>query len=104
MVDKRLLIICGVSLADRPSSREILERYKLVDVEVVLKKKRLFCFGLVKSCRENDPLTRIQEMDVPGRCPKGKRKRLGTTVFAKILQILEFRRIKPPTIMNGELS
>ena len=47
--DRRMLRrMCGVSLADRVNSNEILERCKLVDVEVMLKKKRLFWFGHVK--------------------------------------------------------
>ena len=67
--------MCGVSLADRISSREILERCKLEDVEVVLKKKRLSWFGHVKRRSEVDPLTRIQEVMVPGRRPRGRPKK-----------------------------
>ena len=47
------------------SSREILEKCKLVDVEVALEKKRLFWLRHVKRRSEGDPLTRIQEVEVP---------------------------------------
>ena len=39
---------CGVSLADRTNSREILESGKLEDVKVVLEKKILFWFEHAK--------------------------------------------------------
>ena len=68
--------ICGVSLADKSSSGEILESCKLKDLEVLLKKKRLFWLGHIKRRSENKPLTNIREEDVPGRRPRGRPKKL----------------------------
>ena len=64
-----------MSLADRTSSREILERCKLEVVGVVLKKKRLFYLGHVKRRSKNDPITRIQEVEVPSRRSRGRPKK-----------------------------
>ena len=67
--------MCGVSLADRIGSREISERCKQKDVKVVLKKKRLFCFGHVKRRSNNDLLICNQEVEVSGRRSRGRPKK-----------------------------
>jgi len=66
--------ICGASLADRSSSREVLESCKLENVEVDLRKKRLFWFGYLKSRNENDSLTRVHEMQIPFYVREGDKK------------------------------
>ena len=74
--DRRMLRrMCGISLRDRINSEEVLERCKLEDIEMVLRKRRLFWFGHVKRRNEDDPLSRIQEVVAPGRRPRGRPKK-----------------------------
>ena len=88
--DRRMLRrLCGISLRDRISSDEVLRRCKLEDIELVLRKKRLVWFGHVKRRDENDPLSRVQEVVVPGRRPRGRSKKTWQECFDQDLQELE---------------
>ena len=79
-----LRLICGVSLADRISSREIMEMCKLEDVEVVLKKKKHFWRGHVNRRSENDPSLVSKKWRSLVYIREGEQKKIGMTVFAKI--------------------
>ena len=84
-----LLTNCGISLRDRISSDEILQRCKLEDIELVLRKRRLFWFGHVKRRDENDPISRVQEVVAPGRRPRGRPKKTWQECVHQDLQQLE---------------
>ena len=71
-----LRMVCGVYLSDRVSSMEILQRCRLQDILLVVRKRRLAWFGhIYRRHDEDDPLQRIMRTEAPGRRPRGRPKK-----------------------------
>ena len=73
--DRRMLRqMCGVTLRDRVSSTDILNRCHLEDILMTVRKRRMGWFGHVYRS-EYGPLSRIREFVAPGRRPRGRPKK-----------------------------
>ena len=77
--DRRMLRkMCGVSLTDRVPSADILRRCRLDDLLLTVRRSRMAWFGHTYRRQENDPndpLSRIKQVEAPGRRPRGRPKK-----------------------------
>ena len=74
--DRRMLRrLCGVTLRDRISSDEILNRCGLESVLLRIRKKRMAWFGHVYRRDVDDPLCKVKDIEAPGRRPRGRPKK-----------------------------
>ena len=68
--DRRMLRkICGLSLTDLPST-DILRRCGLEDLLLTARRSRMAWFGRTYRRQDNDPLSRINQVEAPGRRPR----------------------------------
>ena len=75
--DRRMLRkMCGLSLTDRVPSADILSRCGLDDLLLTVRRSRMAWFGhTYRRQDENDPLWRINQVEAPGRRPRGRPKK-----------------------------
>ena len=74
--DRRMLRrMCGVRLSERVATTELLERCSLLDLEMVMTKRRLNWYGHVVRRSESEALGRVMSVVAPGRRPRGRPKK-----------------------------
>ena len=74
--DRRMLRkMCGLSLTDRVPSVDILSRCGLDDLLLTVRRSRMAWFGHTYRRQENDPLSRVNQVEAPGRRPRGRPKK-----------------------------
>ena len=71
----RRFYLAGVSLRDRVRSEEVVRRCGVDKAEMVMRERRLRCFGHVRRREEDDPITRVVVFVVDGRRPRGRPKK-----------------------------
>ena len=70
--DRRMLrYMAGVTWRDRLRSEEVAERCGVDTLDVLLRRRRLRWFGHVKRRGQEEPLSKIMELEVDGRRPRG---------------------------------
>ena len=67
--------MCGVRLSERVATTELLERCSLLDLEMVMTKRRLNWYGHVVRRSESEALGRVMSVVAPGRRPRGRPKK-----------------------------
>ena len=75
MGNNSLRHLCGVTLRDRSASVEVLRRCGLESVLLRVRKKRMAWFGHVYRRDGDDPVCRVQDVEAPGRRPRGRPKK-----------------------------
>ena len=80
--DRRMLCyMAGLSLRDRTTSEEVVERCCLAQISNVMRARRLRWYGHGQRREEGEALAVVRDMEVPGRRPRGSpRKSWLTTV------------------------
>ena len=74
--DRRMLRkMCGLSLTDRIRSIEILRTCGLDDLMLTVRRNRMAWFGHTYRRQDNDPLSKINLLEAPGRRPRGRPKK-----------------------------
>ena len=74
--DRRMLRrLCGVTLRDRIPSDEVLRRCGLESILLRVRKMRMAWFGHVYRRDGDDPVCRVQDVEAPGRRPRGRPKK-----------------------------
>ena len=74
--DRRMLRkMCGLSLTDRVPSADILSRCGLDDLLLTVRRSRMAWFGHTYRRQGNDPLSRVNQVEAPGRRPRGRPKK-----------------------------
>ena len=74
--DRRMVRrMCNVRLSDRVATDELLGRCRLVELEMVMTRRRLNWYGHVVRRNESEPLGRIMSVVAPGRRPRGRPKK-----------------------------
>lgn len=74
--DRRMLrMLCGITLADRISSQNILSSCGLTDLRMIMMRRRLNWFGHVMRRDLDEPLSKIINLEAPGRRPRGRPKK-----------------------------
>ena len=75
--DRRFLRkMCGLSLTDRVPSTDVLSRCGLDDILLTVRRSRMAWFGhTYRRQNDNDPLSRINQVEAPGRRPRGRPKK-----------------------------
>ena len=70
--DRRMLRkMCGLSLTDRVPSTDILNRCSLEDL-LIVRRSRMAWFGHAYRREDDDPLSKINQVEAPGRRPRGR--------------------------------
>ena len=67
--------MCGARLSERVATSELLERCNLLDVEMVMIRRRLNWYGHVVRRSESEALGRVMSVVAPGRRPRGRPKK-----------------------------
>lgn len=74
--DRRMLRkMCGLSLTDRVLSTDILNRCGLDDLLLLVRRSRMAWFGHTYRRQDGDPLSKINQVEAPGRRPRGRPKK-----------------------------
>ena len=75
--DRRMLRkMCGISLTDRVPSSDILRTCGLDDLLLTVQRSRMAWFGhTYRRQDDNEPLSRINQVEAPGRRPRGRPKK-----------------------------
>ena len=67
-----LRFLTGVSLLDRVSSAEMVQRYGLPEIADAARMRRLQWFGHARKRAEGEPLLVVRDWQVEGRRPRGR--------------------------------
>ena len=67
--------MCGAHLSERVATSELLERFNLLDVEMVMIRRRLNWYGHVVRRSESEALRRVMSVVDPGGRPRGRPKK-----------------------------
>ena len=74
--DRRMVRrMCGTRLSERVATRELLERCSLLDVEMVITRRRLNWYGHDARRGESEALGKVMSVVAPGRRPRGRSKK-----------------------------
>ena len=91
--------ICGVTLRDRKSSKELRDRLGLEDIRNMLRRNRLRWFGHVERMNEENPANRCRSVEVNGRRGVGRPCKTWAQLVSKDMREL---RIRPGLAQDRE--
>jgi len=83
--------LCRVKLMDRISSEELRRRLGLESIDVVMRRRRLRCFGHVER-KEDSWVKHCMEMDISGNKPKGRPKKTWWECVQKDMKTVGLKR------------
>ena len=87
--DRRMLrIMAGVTWKDGISSKEVADRSGVKELAVILREQRLRWYEHVVRRTEEEPLYRVNEVEVDGRIPRDRPKKTWRKCVQDDLELL----------------